>query len=94
MRAHRVQCLLMGGQACIVYGAAEFSRHADLAVRAEASNLSRLKSAIDELEGKVIAVPPFEAEYLARGHAVHFLCGRSDVDGMRVDVMSRMRGVD
>jgi len=26
MREHLVQCLLMGGQACVLYGAAEFSR--------------------------------------------------------------------
>jgi hypothetical protein len=26
MREHGVQALLMGGQACILYGAAEFSR--------------------------------------------------------------------
>ena len=26
MRAHRVRALLMGGQACVFYGAAEFSR--------------------------------------------------------------------
>ncbi len=26
MREHQVQCLLMGGQACVLYGAAEFSR--------------------------------------------------------------------
>jgi hypothetical protein len=27
IRQHRVQALLMGGQACVFYGAAEFSRH-------------------------------------------------------------------
>jgi hypothetical protein len=26
MRAHHVRALLMGGQACVFYGAAEFSR--------------------------------------------------------------------
>ncbi len=33
MRARNVRCLLMGGQSCIVYGAAEFGRDADLVVR-------------------------------------------------------------
>ena len=28
MRAHRVRALLMGGQACVFWGAAEFSRQA------------------------------------------------------------------
>src|SRR5665213_244676 len=94
MGAHGVQCLLMGGQACIVYGAAEFSRDADLAVLADADNLRRLRSALNELRAGTIAVPPFEASYLERGHAIHFRCERADVQGMHVDVMSRMRGVD
>ena len=31
MQTHRVKALLMGGQACVLYGAAEFSRDTDLA---------------------------------------------------------------
>ncbi len=84
----------MGGQACILYGAAEFSRDADFAVLASAENLGRLRDAMGALEASVIAVPPFEARYLERGHAVHFECARSDVRGVRIDVMSRLRGVD
>ncbi len=94
IRASSVESLLIGGQACILYGAAEFSRDTDLAILANADNLLRLEAALAELEARVIAVPPFELEYLDRGHAVHFECGRSDVAGMRVDVMSRLRGVD
>lgn len=30
IREHRVRALLMGGQACVLYGAAEFSRDTDL----------------------------------------------------------------
>lgn len=36
MRFHRVQALLMGGQACVFYGAAEFSRDIDFLLLAEA----------------------------------------------------------
>jgi hypothetical protein len=32
MREHRVRALLMGGQACVLYGAAEFSRDTDFAI--------------------------------------------------------------
>ena len=32
MRQHGVRYLLMGGQACIIYGAAEFSRDTDIAI--------------------------------------------------------------
>jgi hypothetical protein len=94
MQAHGVQALLMGGQACILYGAAEFSRDADIAVLADTENLRRLDTAIVALDASVEYVPPFEQHYLERGHAVHFRCARDDVRGLRVDVMARMRGVD
>jgi hypothetical protein len=93
MRTSGVQHLLMGGQACVFYGAAEFSRDTDLAVLAQAENLARLRNALAELQAECIAVSPFEQQYLERGLAVHFRCRRPDVAGMRVDVMSRMRGL-
>jgi len=74
MRAHRVRALLMGGQACVFYGAAEFSRDTDLAIVADAANLARLRRALDDLRAEVIAVPPFELKYLKRGHAINFHC--------------------
>jgi hypothetical protein len=94
MRAHRVRALLMDGQACVSYGAAEFSRDLDLAILASLQNLEALGHAMQELRAEVIAVPPFEAKYLRKGHAVHFRCHHAEADGLRVDVMSRMRGVD
>lgn len=84
----------MGGQACVLYGAAEFSRDTDLAVLSDAENLPRLARALDELRAKVIAVPPFEQQYLDMGLAVHFRCEHPDASQMRVDVMSKMRNVD
>ncbi len=94
MRAHRVRALLMGGQACVFYGAAEFSRDTDLAIVADAVNLARLRKTLAELQAEVIAVPPFELKYLRRGHAIHFRCQHPEALRMRVDVMSRMRGVE
>lgn len=38
-----------------------------------------------------IAVPPFHPDLLARGHAVHFRCQGGNADGLRVDVMTRLR---
>jgi len=84
----------MGGQACVLYGAAEFSRDVDLALLPDPANLDRLREALDDLKAEVIAVPPFRPEHLAEGLAVHFRCARPDVAGLRVDVMTRMRGVD
>ena len=92
LSSHQVRHLLMGAQACVLYGAAEFSRDTDVAVLAEAENLNRLQRALDELEAERIAVPPFAAEYLVRGHAVHFRCRHPDARGMWIDVMSVMRG--
>lgn len=83
----------MGGQACVFYGAAEFSRDTDVALLASPENLERLRRALEELDAEVIAVPPLEMMYLERGHAVHFRCHHPDVKGMRLDVMSKMRGV-
>lgn len=94
MRRHGVRCLLMGGQACVFYGAAEFSRDVDLAILAEPENLRRLQEALDELDAEVIAIPAFEAPYLHRGLAIHFRCQAPGVEGLRVDVMTVMRGVD
>ena len=91
--SHEVRYLLMGGQACVLYGGAEFSRDTDVAVLADAENLDRLRRALDELEADCIAVPPFALQYLARGHAVHFRCRHPDAPRMRIDVMSVMRGV-
>lgn len=84
----------MGGQACILYGAAEFSRDIDFAILASEQNLVQLKTCLDELDAKVIAVPPFSLEYLERGHAIHFRCSTPEASGLRVDVMTKLRGVD
>lgn len=93
LREHQVQCLLMGGQACVFYGAAEFSRDTDVALLAEPENLEHLQSAIRALRAEVIAVPPFELGYLHKGHAVHFRCAHPEAQDMRLDVMSVMRGL-
>ena len=84
----------MGGQACVFYGAAEFSRDTDLLILADAGNLQRLEAALRELQAECIAVPPFAAEYLERGHAIHFRCHQPEATDMRVDVMSKLRGVE
>jgi hypothetical protein len=78
----------------VFYGAAEFSRDTDFAILADAPNLARLRRALADLRAEVIAVPPFELKYLRRGHAIHFRCQHPEALRMRVDVMSKMRGVD
>ena len=66
---HRVKALLMGGQACILYGAAEFTRDVDFAVAVDPRNLERLRAALDELEAEPIFFPLLSTAVLRRGHA-------------------------
>ena len=75
---HRVRALLMGGQACILYGAAEFSRDIDFDVLADENNLSRLRAALHELKAEPVFVPPLSVEVLLRGHACHFRSASAD----------------
>jgi hypothetical protein len=84
----------MGGQACVLYGAAEFSRDVDLAILADPRNLERLRKALADLRAEVIAMPPLDPNHLRRGHAVHFRCLHPEALGIRIDVMSKMRGVE
>ena len=81
----------MGGQACVFYGAAQFSKDVDFALLAGAENYARLHSALLALEASCIAVPRFDPAVLERGHAVHFRCQAPGVQGLRVDVMTRLR---
>ena len=94
MKKNGVRCLLMGGQACVFYGAAEFSRDIDLAILSSPDNLNAFRRALDDLQAESIAVPRFEKRHLDRGHAVHFRCQAPGVERMRIDLLTKMRGVD
>jgi hypothetical protein len=84
----------MGGQACILYGAAEFTRDIDLAVAVNPANLKRLQTALRDLDAEPIYFPPLSAAVLRRGHACHFRSRMPGLHRLRIDVMARMRGVD
>jgi hypothetical protein len=60
----------MGGQACVFYGAAEFSRDLDLLILAEAANLANLRAALGGLRTDIMAVlrgvGPFEELWARR----------------------------
>jgi hypothetical protein len=83
----------MGGQACVFYGAAEFSRDTDILLLANAANLKRLANALKDLEAEAIAVPRLSLAQLRKGHAVHFRCHHPEAGGTRVDILSVLRGV-
>jgi hypothetical protein len=84
----------MGGQACILHGAAEFTRDIDLAVASVPANLKRLRAALAELKAEQIYFPALSAAALSKGHACHFRCLAAGLHHLRIDVMSKMRGVD
>ena len=81
----------MGGQACVFYGAAQVSKDVDVVLLAEAGNFARLERALDALAARRIAVPRFDPDLLARGHAVHFRCAAAGVEDLRIDLMTRLR---
>ena len=82
----------MGGQACILYGGAEFSRDIDLSIGIDSENLRAVKHALDQLEAHLVFFPVLEVEALKRGHACHFRCQAEGVEGLRIDLMAKMRG--
>ena len=91
IQTNGVQALLMGGQACVFYGAAQVSKDVDLVLLAQEENFSRLRAALEQLNAKRIAVPRFDPALLARGHAVHFRCAAPGVEDLRIDVMTSLR---
>jgi len=84
--------LLIGGQACIIYGAAEFSRDSDFVLLCTLENLKSLQAALSALNATRIYVPPLKQEYLERGHACHFRCNAKGVEKLRIDIISKLRG--
>ena len=81
----------MGGQACVFYGAAQFSKDIDFLILAEDENFEGLHAALGEMKATRIAVPGFDPRVLDRGHAVHYRCKATGVEGLRVDIMTKLR---
>lgn len=94
IQKHQVQALLMGGQACVFYGTAQFSKDIDFLILADEKNFAGLQTALAELEAVRIAVPRFSPAVLDRGHAVHYRCQAPPVKGLRIDLMTRLRDLE
>jgi hypothetical protein len=84
----------MGGQACVFYGAAQVSKDIDFLIFSEKENFDRLLASLDFLQARRIAIPPFDPEALSKGHAVHFRCQAPVVEGLRIDIMTKLRDLD
>ena len=67
LSSHEVRHLLMGGQACVFYGAVEFSRDCDIAVLANEQNLAKISASRtalhQELEKEKLNEMQADAEY-------------------------------
>ncbi len=90
IRKSGARTLLMGGQACVFYGAAEFSRDLDLLILADPENLGHLRTALADLEAESIAVPPFDPGHRG-GPDFETLWGRRttiEVAGEPVDLLA------
>lgn len=78
----RVDYLLMGGQAAILYGAAHFTQDLDLWIRPSPKNVRAFLRALSRVDARVHKLtPPLSARWVDRGHGFHFLVpqgGRSD----------------
>lgn len=88
MQKHQAQALLIGGQACVFYGAAQFSKDIDFLLLADETNFAGFQSALNELGAHRIAVPKFDPATLARRQAVHFRYQSEDARGLRIDEKS------
>ena len=53
-RKYKVKSLLIGGQACIIYGAAEFSRDSDFVILCDDENLNYLNEALKALKAELM----------------------------------------
>jgi len=89
-----VKSLLIGGQACILYGGVEFSRDIDFTVMISPDNLNSITLALKELKGELVYFPNLSENVLRSGHACHFRCQEDDVKGLRIDILGNMRNVD
>jgi hypothetical protein len=68
-----VEYLLISGQACILYGASEFSEDVDIWTRPTASNAANLMRALAACDAVVHKLtPPMTPATMRRGHGYHY----------------------
>jgi hypothetical protein len=82
----RVRYLVISGQACILYGASQFTEDLDLWIQPTSQNLLSFLRAMARVKARVYKLtPPLQVGYLRKGHGFHFRIGRE----LFVDVMGR-----
>lgn len=93
---HGVEYLLISGQATVLYGAATFSDDIDLWVSPTAGNCHRFLATLRACGASYYKLtPPFEPEFVSRGHGFHFLFRAiEDEPPVFLDVMGAPPRVD
>lgn len=68
-----VAYLLISGQACILYGASQFTEDVDIWVRPDRKNLHAFLRAMAQVDARVYKLtPPITPTYVRKGHGFHF----------------------
>jgi len=81
-----VRYLVISGQACILYGASQFTEDIDLWIQPASSNLASFLRAMARVKARVYKLtPPITLKYVRKGHGFHFRIGRD----LFLDVMGR-----
>jgi hypothetical protein len=81
-----VRYLVISGQACILYGASQFTEDIDLWIQPRPENLASFLRAIARVKARVYKLtPPITMRFLRKGHGFHFRIGRD----LFLDVMGR-----
>lgn len=73
------------------YGAAQFRKDVDFLILAKEEDFEGFHAALAELDAVKIAIPRFVPRVWDRGHIVHYRCQAVGVEGLRVDVMTKLR---
>lgn len=86
----RVDFLLIGGQAAILYGAAHFTQDLDLWIRPTPANVAALVRALGRVRAVVHKLtPPLTLRWVRRGHGFHFRIPQPGQMPAYLDVMGR-----
>ncbi len=87
---HGVEILLISGQATVLYGASTFSEDIDLWINPTLENRNRFLTALRASQARFDKLtPPFEVDYLRRGHGFHFTLPGGSEPGIYLDVMGQ-----
>ena len=86
LEGEAVRYLVISGQACILYGASQFTEDLDLWIQPAPKNLKSFLRAMARVKARVYKLtPPLTMKHLRKGHGFHFRIGRE----LFLDVMGR-----